>query len=116
EESGKSTFLDFFYNPLMASEFPAVQQVRIFATALLRKLERLQPLAASGDQREEAYQQVAGAIDSCLQQLRSLHLLGRENQLPASELWNIAGHVLARGWLQNRARTKPRGFAGDHEL
>ena len=41
---------------------------------------------------------------------------GPENRLPSSELWNAAGHLLSRGWLQNQARTKPRGYAGDHEL
>ena len=38
------------------------------------------------------------------------------NRLPSSELWNVAGHLLARGWLLNQARSKPRGYAGDYEM
>src|SRR3989442_509429 len=41
---------------------------------------------------------------------------GPKNRLPSSELWNVAGHLLQRGWLQNQARTKPRGYAGDYEM
>jgi extracellular factor (EF) 3-hydroxypalmitic acid methyl ester biosynthesis protein len=62
------------------------------------------------------YPVVAAALDRCVGQLDALGLRGIENRLPSSELWNVAGAVLERGWLQTRARTKPRGYAGDHEL
>jgi extracellular factor (EF) 3-hydroxypalmitic acid methyl ester biosynthesis protein len=65
---------------------------------------------------DEPYRQVAAALDRCLDKLSGLGLWGLENRLPSSELWSVAGHVLSRGWLQNRARTKPRGYAGDYEL
>jgi extracellular factor (EF) 3-hydroxypalmitic acid methyl ester biosynthesis protein len=80
--------------------------VRARARDLLQRLE-----AAGGNERA-----VAATIDNCLAGLDRLGLPGPENRLPSSELWNVAGHLLARGWLQNRARTKPRGYAGDHEL
>ena len=41
---------------------------------------------------------------------------GPANRLPSSEIWSVAKDLLSRGWLQNRARTKPRGYAGDYEL
>jgi extracellular factor (EF) 3-hydroxypalmitic acid methyl ester biosynthesis protein len=87
-------------------------KVRIFAQELLHKLQKLETIGES----DQVYAQVAAAIDECLHQLRSLDLWGRDNQLPSSELWNVAGHVLVRGWLQNRARAKPRGYAGDYEI
>lgn len=31
-------------------------------------------------------------------------------------MWQVAGEVLRHGWLQLRAREKPRGYAGDHEM
>jgi hypothetical protein len=65
---------------------------------------------------DEPYRQVAAALDRCLDKLSGLGLWGLENRLPSSELWSVAGYVLSRGWLQNRARTKPRGYAGDYEL
>ena len=48
--------------------------------------------------------------------LGAMGLVGEGNRLPSSELWNVAGHLLERSWLQNRARMKPRGYAGDHEM
>jgi hypothetical protein len=65
---------------------------------------------------DEQYRQVAAALDRCLDKLSGLGLWGLDVRLPSSELWSIAGHLLARGWLQNRARSKPRGYAGDYEL
>lgn len=73
--------------------------------------ELIASCSAAGD-----YPVVAAALDRCVGQLDALGLRGFENRLPSSELWNIAGHILERGWLQTRARTKPRGYAGDHEL
>jgi extracellular factor (EF) 3-hydroxypalmitic acid methyl ester biosynthesis protein len=86
------------------------------AAELLAKLMAVElPVEAAGGE-EAAYRQVASAIDDCLALLAELNLWGVENRLPSSEIWNAAGHLLERGWLQNRARTKPRGYAGDHEL
>ena len=81
-------------------------QVRAAAHALLSQID-----AAGHD--DDA---IARSLDNCLDALNRLGLIGEGNRLPSSELWNIAGHRLARGWLQHRARTKPRGYAGDHEL
>jgi SAM-dependent methyltransferase len=64
----------------------------------------------------DEYEPLKAAMNACLRGLEELGLFGTDNQLPSSELWNAAGHLLSRGWLQNRARSKPRGYAGDHEL
>jgi len=89
--------------------------VRQAAVQLLHELQPLQSLAAEASE-EAIYPQVVQALDRCLDQLRQAKLVGRDNEVPSSVLWNVAGDVLARGWLQERARRKPRGYAGDYEL
>lgn len=56
------------------------------------------------------------ALDRCLAALSATGLLGKENQGPSQTLWKIAGDRLIRGDLQWRARSKPRGYAGDFEM
>src|SRR4030095_11356015 len=65
---------------------------------------------------EAAFASVKAAMDRCLTELRATGLWGAANRLLSSELWKIAGPLLEHGWLLNRARTKPRGYAGDYEL
>jgi len=86
--------------------------VRSAAARLQWRLQAVEARVEGADSLRE----VTSAIDDCLDQLCSLGLWGRENEIPSSELWKIAGEVLSRGWMQNRARTKPRGYAGDYEL
>jgi extracellular factor (EF) 3-hydroxypalmitic acid methyl ester biosynthesis protein len=90
-------------------------RVRHLAQHLLRQLEEIEPLSAS-ESADRLYPRLAAALDECLAGLRSLKLDGPDNRLLSSELWNIAGHLLCHGWLQNQARTKPRGYAGDYEM
>ena len=71
---------------------------------------------ATRDENERLYAAVKVALDRCVQRLDALGMRGPDNRLPSSELWNVAGDLLQRGWLQNHARTKPRGYAGDHEM
>jgi extracellular factor (EF) 3-hydroxypalmitic acid methyl ester biosynthesis protein len=92
------------------------ERVRHLAQELVRELANIGPLANDSRPPDEFYPQLAAAIDNCLAGLRSLNLDGPDNRLPSSELWNTAGHLLGRGWLQNQARTKPRGYAGDYEM
>jgi extracellular factor (EF) 3-hydroxypalmitic acid methyl ester biosynthesis protein len=63
-----------------------------------------------------AYGRLAAALDSAMARLGELNIWGTENRSYSAELWAIAQHLLQRGWLQDRARTKPRGYAGDYEL
>jgi hypothetical protein len=92
-----------------------LRDVREAADALRVELQRVEERISSGQHDEEVYSSLAAALDQCLSRLSSLNVWGPENRLPSSELWNIAGHLLSRGWLQNQARTKPRGYAGDYE-
>src|SRR5262245_11229464 len=55
------------------------------------------------------------ALDRSLTTLTSTGLWGRDNQLPSSEFWQVAGPILQLGSLHCRARFKPRGYAGDYE-
>lgn len=59
---------------------------------------------------------VFAAMEQLLERLSALDVWGEENRLPSSELWRIAGNLLSVGSLQLRARTKPRGYAGDFEM
>ena len=59
---------------------------------------------------------VRQALDHCLAQLDATGCRGEANRLPAGELWKLAGCWLETGWLQNHARCKPRGYAGDFEM
>ncbi len=90
-------------------------RVREAAEQLLKRLEPIARSVDSGESSQDWLPQVTAAIGECLAQVAELELWGAENRLPSSELWNRAGHLLSRGWLQNQARTKPRGYAGDYE-
>ena len=57
---------------------------------------------------------VDDAISVSLNRLAATRCWGEANQLPSSVFWKTAGPVLEVGWLQNRARTKPLGYAGDY--
>src|SRR4051794_23511242 len=92
-----------------------LRKVREAAETLVVDLERVKQQLPAGGDDDQFYSSVAAALDRCLDSLGRLEVWGPENRLPSSELWNIAGHLLSRGWLQNRARTKPRGYAGDYE-
>src|SRR5262245_1007266 len=92
------------------------QHIRQIGVELRDKLEPIQRLVDAAHDREQNYPLVRQVLDDCLVQLAQLNFWGAENRVPSSELWNTAGPMSARGWLQNRARTKPRGYAGDHEM
>lgn len=92
------------------------KRVREVASQLSEELAAIEGELRTTDAAAAGYVRLVTAIDSCLDRLRELNLWGTENRLPSSELWNAAGQWLAQGWLQNHARTKPRGYAGDHEM
>jgi hypothetical protein len=72
----------------------------------------------SGGWRDEelAAALVDAALSAALAELAETGCWGRANQIPSSELWRATEPWLRHGWLQHRARTKPRGYAGDDEL
>ncbi len=91
-------------------------RVRAIAAELTAALAGIDQRICLEASPESLYPVLAKTIDDCLGSLGELELWGPENRLLSSELWNAAGHWLSRGWLQNQARTKPRGYAGDHEM
>jgi SAM-dependent methyltransferase len=90
--------------------------VRQAANELAERLRAVDSLPITGESETARYELVKAALDNCLSCLNALGLVGPDNRLPSSELWNIAGELLTRGWLQNQARTKPRGYAGDYQM
>lgn len=96
------------------SDLPA--QVRTIALELISALHTAETRTAGWQDPEVAFTLVAGALDRCQQRLTSLGIEGEANRLPSGELWKVAGPILEIGWLQNHARTKPRGYAGDYEM
>lgn len=56
------------------------------------------------------------ALQTALERLSATGCWGEANRLPSSELWRMAGRWLEVGSLQLRARSKPRGYAGDFEM
>jgi extracellular factor (EF) 3-hydroxypalmitic acid methyl ester biosynthesis protein len=100
----------------MRSPQAITDDVGRLARGLVSELREMESALSRSADPESLYPRVAAALDRCLGQLAALNLWGPENRIPSSELWNVAGHLLERGWLQNRARTKPRGYAGDYEM
>jgi len=100
----------------MQSPATAIRTVGIAAAKLRERLIAIEPQALTTRDEQHAYCQVKSAIDDCLAELRTTELWGLENRLPSSVLWNEVGEILCRGWLQNQARIKPRGYAGDYEM
>ena len=68
--------------------------------------------------RDTAFGQmlIDSAMSRCLASLAGSGLWGKANQVPATEFWRAAAHVLETGSLQHRAHYKPRGYAGDYRL
>lgn len=96
---------------------PNVQSVvRQAAEELASRLRAVDSLSVTDENEQARFERVKAALDDCLARLHPLGLVGVDNRLPSSELWNVCGSLLTRGWLQNQARTKPRGYAGDYEM
>lgn len=97
---------------MMATERVTMDLVRSEAARLRERIAMASGLADNGQRQYN----VNIALDECLASLSATAIWGEANRLPSSELWNIAGDLLKTGWLQARAKDKPRGYAGDHEL
>lgn len=99
----------------MADSQTISREIRRAAEAFVGRCQEIE--AAAADQPPDAmYPALATAMDGLLDACRATAMWGADNRLASSELWNVAHEALARGWLQSRARTKPRGYAGDYEL
>jgi extracellular factor (EF) 3-hydroxypalmitic acid methyl ester biosynthesis protein len=83
---------------------------------LLADLERAETLSSNWRNEGVAYALIASAMDRCLARLAATGCWGKDNLLASGELWSVAGKWLDVSWLQRRARSKPRGYAGDFEM
>ncbi|HEV3022900.1 MAG TPA: class I SAM-dependent methyltransferase [Pirellulales bacterium] len=92
------------------------EHVRAAAERLVADLVEAEQLTSQWKNEPLSFALVETALDGCLASLAATQLWGRDNQALSSEFWAIAGPRLECGPMQLRARTKPRGYAGDHEL
>lgn len=92
--------------------------VRGAAEDLVARLRRAETLTGGfrDDARLLADALVDAALSECTARLAETGVWGQANQLPSSELWQIAGPLLDVGVLEHCARFKPHGYAGDYEM
>jgi len=100
-------------NMLSAAELS--QHLRSCAETLI---ESLTPVLAApeGFDSKAIFACIESAQSRCLSDLAGTTLWGKDNQLPSSEFWQIAGSTVERGPLQWHARAKPHGYSGDFEM
>ena len=91
-------------------------RVRTIAGRLVEELKRAEQLTEGWKDEPLGQALVDASLSQSLDQLAATGCWGEENRLPSSELWRIAGELLQRGAMQNHARIKPRGYAGDYLL
>src|SRR5262245_22846347 len=100
----------------MANEQIIRETVTSAAEGLKQALHEVESELTRGSSLEAAYQVVRAAVSEFLAKLCATGLWGLANRQPSVLMWDIVGSQLARGWLLERARNKPRGYAGDYEL
>ena len=99
---------------LSGDEIAAVAQEA--ADRFVAAIRRAEQLTNNWENERLGQLLVDEAISVGLNQLAATGCWGEANQLPSSIFWKAAGPVLEVGWLQNRARTKPLGYAGDYQI
>jgi hypothetical protein len=92
------------------------QRVREIARRLDDDLRRARDLTGGWSDAVQTDRLAREALQRALDELSATGCWGEANRLPSGELWRIAGPWLEVGSLQLRARTKPRGYAGDFEM
>lgn len=91
------------------------QCVHAAAEELLADLDRAQQLTAEWADERLGEALVSTAVDNCLSRLVMTGCWGRDNQLLSDQFWRLVQSRMSCGSLQDRARSKPRGYAGDFE-
>src|SRR5688500_16528123 len=86
--------------------------VREVADELALALDAAEALSQAWKNQALGDALVDTAVCRCLARLEAAGCVGEANRLPSSWIWNRVGDRLQRSWLVNRARTKPRGYAG----
>jgi extracellular factor (EF) 3-hydroxypalmitic acid methyl ester biosynthesis protein len=100
----------------MPNELVVREVVLGAAEGLKQALGGAESQLACGYSAQAAYLVVRSAVGEFLAKLSATELWGVANRQPSMVMWDTVGSQLARGWLLERARTKPRGYAGDYEL
>jgi hypothetical protein len=105
--------------PIAPPELPSADLLAVVIRAtesLVAELEQARVLSGDWSAPGLTEALVETALSRCLATLAATGCWGPTNRLPSGELWRIAGSWLETGWLQSRARFKPRGYAGDYQL
>lgn len=89
---------------------------RAIGDELAGELERACRLSSQWTDETAGFALLQTAMDRCLNRLAQTGCWGRANQQPSNAFWAATGSVLSLGSLQDRARNKPRGYAGDYEM
>jgi SAM-dependent methyltransferase len=101
-------------NPRSAAE--VLELAKAAAESLLAELDCGAQATSNWADEELGFALVQTALDRCLSRLAETACWGHANRAPSNALWAVAGNLLIKGSLQARARTKPRGYAGDFEM
>lgn len=107
---------DLVGEPPASQSAAAVDEARAAAEVLLCDLERAAKWSADWADQSLGFALLQNAMDRCLNRLARTGCWGRVNQMPSNEFWAVAGSWLQLGSLQERARSKRRGYAGDYEM
>ncbi|HJT31555.1 MAG TPA: class I SAM-dependent methyltransferase [Pirellulales bacterium] len=101
--------------PLPSNE-DICQEARAAASVLVAELTEGARLSLEWCDKDLGFALLSTAMNRCLARLAATGCWGKANQLASGEFWAIAAPLLDVGWLQPRARHKPRGYAGDYEM
>jgi hypothetical protein len=83
---------------------------------LIEDLRFAEVTTSGWSNQERSHLEVSRIMNACLDDLVLTNCWGESNRVPSRALWKVAGETLSVGWLQNHARLKPRGYAGDFEM
>ncbi len=92
------------------------QPVELIARDLDDDLRRAYQVTGHWNDAGQTDRLATAALHRALERLSATGCWGSANRLPSQWLWQIVGHWLECGVLQWRARSKPRGYAGDFEM
>ncbi len=102
--------------PELLPQAELAERARVIGEELVGELERACRLCSQWADEAAGFALLQTAMDRCLNRLAQTGCWGRANQQPSNEFWQATGSWLSLGSLQDRARNKPRGYAGDYEM
>lgn len=105
-----------FDQPTQLEGESLLAQTRLAATRLVQALISAKQQTNDWSNQAQTDGLVQAAMEQCLSHLAQSNCWGEANRIASNDLWRFAARWLEAGWLQRRAREKPRGYAGDFEL